>query len=325
LAGAIRLPKIMLAADLRKTLGILDKIVESEQDVVRVDAEELQFAEPLPLCLLAAQLNTLSSIGKSAAVERVRPEVAKRLRRMNVLGEWLEEKSFARLMAKEMNQLQVCWAANIKDADQIANTLAEKIIRFVPGEFAAAKQEFERDSVRVPLAYVITELMDNALTHGRGKGYSDAAVWIAAQYYAAGDLVRLAVVDNGCGFLRSLGDHPAVDPKHHSVAVRKAFDPGVSCNKEVGLFTDALNMGIGLTISRDIAIKSNGAIWAGSGDAWVANPGHETEKASRIPTWSGSMLNLELHRAGLISFNFRELFARYERQPSAKPKINFLF
>jgi len=265
-----------------------------------------------------------SAQGQTAAVERVRPEVAERLRRMNVLGEWLEEKTRARYKAQSMNTLQVCWVSSQDDADTIANQLADAIVQFVPPEFLQADNAFTRDTVRTPLAYVITELLDNSLTHGRGKGFAQASVWIAAQYYSAGDLIRLAVVDNGCGFLKSLESHPAVVPKSHSVAVRKGFDAGVSCNKEVALFTDALNAGIGLTISRDIAIRSGGIVWAGSGDAYIGDPGRETETIGRIPYWQGSMLNIELHRRGLIAFNFRDLFSKYERG-AAHPGIRFLF
>jgi anti-anti-sigma regulatory factor len=322
--SVLRLPHLMLAANVKGTLDLLAEMVASKDDVVRIDADGLVFAEPLPLCLLAAQLNRLSAQGQSAVIERVRPEVAERLRKMNVLGEWLEEKASARYRAESMNTLQVCWASSLKDADTIANTLADSIVTFVPPEYIEAEDSFTRDPIRMPLAYVITELLDNGLTHGRGKGFSHASVWIAAQWYEHGDLIRLAIVDNGCGFLRSLESHPQVDPKTHQVAVRKAFDPGISCNKEVGLFKDALNMGIGLTISRDITIRSRGTLWAGSGDAWITNPGHATEKSSRIPNWNGSMLNLELHRAGLLSFHFRDLFTQYQRE-SLGAEINFIF
>jgi anti-anti-sigma regulatory factor len=109
----IRLPKLMLAANVKRTLDLLDGIVGSDLEVVRIDADDLEFAEPLPLCLLAAQLNRLSAQGQVAAVERVRPEVAERLRRMNVLGEWLEEKTRTRYRAQSMSALQVCWATSL--------------------------------------------------------------------------------------------------------------------------------------------------------------------------------------------------------------------
>jgi hypothetical protein len=76
----------MLSANLKGPLDIVGGIVASKDEVVRIDADGLIFAEPLPLCLLSAQLNRLSSQGQSAVIERVRPEVADRLRKMNVLG-----------------------------------------------------------------------------------------------------------------------------------------------------------------------------------------------------------------------------------------------
>src|SRR5580704_14996684 len=107
----------MLAANVKGTLDLLGTMVSSKDDVVRIDADGLVFAEPLPLCLLAAQLNRLGMQGQSAAVERVRPDVAERLRRMNVLGEWLEEKARARYRAHSMDSLHVCWAGSAGDAD----------------------------------------------------------------------------------------------------------------------------------------------------------------------------------------------------------------
>jgi hypothetical protein len=314
----------MLAANIKAVLDVLLGISQSDSDRVQIDAHALEFSEPLPLCVLAVELNRLSRFGKTAVVEGLRPEVAERLRRMNVLGDWLEERSRVRPRNPSMYGLEVCWINSQDAADEAANSLADAIIRFVPADYGRARAEMEKDQVRTPLAYIITELLDNALSHGRGRGFTHSSVWIAAQYYREGDLIRLAVVDDGCGIYRSLESHPQVMPKTHAVAIKKAFEPGISCNREVGLLKDALNAGMGLTFSRDIALRSGGWVAAGSGDAWIKNPGAATETAAKLPLWQGSMLNLELHRAGLISFNFRDIFAQYER-PDASAKIRFLY
>lgn len=318
----VKLPKLMLAADLPRVMRSITAIDPMADDTVMIDAEELEFAEPLPLCLLAAQLSNLQRLGGKASIEKLRQPVADRLERMNVLRDWIEARPASRSPAHNFAALQVARANCIDDANDIANSLAQKIAQFVPPEFCHHNETMTRDGVVHPLGYMLTELLDNSLTHGRGKGFAHASAWIAAQYYSSGDLIRLAIVDNGCGFLKSLHDHSAVEPKNHMSAIRAAFMPGVSCNRSVGLVRDSLNAGLGLTVSRDIALRSNGAVWAGSGDAWIEQPGREEETAKRVQPWQGSMLNFEIHRAGLVSFNFRELFSKYPH-PGEVPPISF--
>jgi hypothetical protein len=310
----IELPKLMLAADLKSTLAVLTKILDCEDSVVRVNARALEFAEPLPMCLLAAQLHNLNRLGGVAEIFDLKPEVAERLRKMDVLDEWLKTHSAGRSRTSRMDTLQARIVTSQSDADSVANFLAERIADFTPAELDPSTDTLRCDRIEIPLAYMFSELLDNAVTHARGRGFLHANAWIAAQYYPQGGRIRVAVVDNGCGFLRSLESHPKVLPRTHEVAIRAAFEPRVSCNREVLLFDDSLNQGIGLTISRDIALRSGGLVQAGSGDRWISNPGRSEESVDRITYWQGSMLNFELHRAGLISFNFRTLFAQYQRE-----------
>jgi len=319
---AIKLPKLMLAADLPRVMQCIAQIDPAARGRLLINAEELEFAEPLPLCLLAAQLTNLHRVGGTAAIERLRKPVAERLERMNVLRDWISTRPASRSREHNFSSLQVSCATCIDDGNEIANTLAERIAAFAPAEYCQQNDRMTRDGIVVPLAYMLAELVENSLTHARGKGFGHAEAWIASQYYSTGDLIRLAIVDNGCGFLKSLHAHSSVQPKIHMAAIRAAFLPGVSCNRNVGIVRDSLNAGLGLTVSRDIAIRSGGAVWAGSGDTWIAHPGREDDTAKRISSWQGSMLNFEIHRAGLFSFNFRELFARYGH-PGKAPSLSF--
>lgn len=312
----------MLAADMPRVMKLIAAIDPMAETTVVIDAGQLEFAEPLPLCLLAAQLSNLQRLGGRATIERLRRPVAERLERMNVLRDWITSRPPSKSPAHNFSGLQVAQASCIDEANVIANSLAERIAKFAPAAFCQQNSSMTRDGIVHPLGYMLTELLENALTHGRGKGFGHASAWIAAQYYPSGDLVRLAIVDNGCGFLKSLHGHSAVQPKNHAAATRAAFIPGVSCNRSVGIMRDSLNAGLGLTVSRDITIRSGGKVWAGSGDMWIAQPGREDDAAKRISAWQGSMLNFEIHRAGLISFNFRELFSRYDH-PAEVPSLSF--
>lgn len=322
---SIVLPKIMLGADTRRVLQILQhaRDLAAENDIVHIDAIDLEMAEPLPMCLLGCLLHDIRRIGGTASVENLRQEVAERLKRMDVLSEWLSTRKHTKYSSESVYTLQARIVTSIEDADATANALAEAIATFAPPEYSQ-DGSITRDGVSVPLGYIFTELLDNAMTHGRGKGFGHAAAFVAAQYYQHGDLIRLAVVDNGCGFLKSLESHKAMHDKSHATAIRTAFVPGVSCNKDVGLFTDSLNAGLGLTVSRDIAIMTEGSVAGGSGDAWLNQPGLEKkEMATRIPFWQGSMLNLELHRRGLVAMNFWRLFDKYHKS-NERLNIRFL-
>lgn len=52
----------------------------------------------------------------------------------------------------------------------------------------------------------------NALSHARLDGRAHCKAFVAAQYYERKDLVRLAVVDDGCGFRATLSPrHPKLN------------------------------------------------------------------------------------------------------------------
>lgn len=93
---------------------------------------------------------------------------------------------------------------------------------------------------------------------------------MAAQYYKdvqTGGRVQVAVVDNGCGFLATLLNHPALPEKTHDAAIRTALRPKVSCNRDMGPFGESVNEGVGLTTTVRISKATGGAVHIVSGDA----------------------------------------------------------
>src|SRR5262245_35440152 len=108
-----------------------------------------------------------------------------------------------------------------------------------------------------PVGYVLTELLDNSLNHGRSHGFAHASAWVAAQYYPSGDLVRVCVVDEGCGFLKSLRGSPALKQNSDSGAILAALQAFVSSKRDVGVFRDAVHQGIGLTVCRDLCAAAS--------------------------------------------------------------------
>jgi len=172
------------------------------------------------------------------------------------------------------------------------------------------------NSVFYPLAYVFTELIDNALRHGRGRGFSHASVCLCAQYHPPLGLIRLAVADDGCGFLATFQGRSDVQVKSHAEAIRTGFKPYTSSKRDVGLFSDTQHQGLGLTICRDLALRSAGSVAVVSGNSWITNPETKDEKSRGAPFWQGAVVSVELRLPALNTVNFFEITGRYNPDPN---------
>lgn len=146
----------MLAADLPRVMNCIAAIDPLSDTIIVIDAEELEFAEPLPLCLLAGQLSNLQRLGGKASIEKLRKPVADRLERMNVLKDWIEARPASRSKVHNFSALQVAPAGCIDDANAIANSLAHGIARFAPAEFCRQNDRLTRDGIVHPLGYMLT-------------------------------------------------------------------------------------------------------------------------------------------------------------------------
>jgi hypothetical protein len=316
----IRLPKLMLGDNLPQLIRIAAAITDEYSPIVECNAERLVTAEPVALCILAASFGQLESRGQLARVRGLRPEVRENLERLNVLADWLRESSSPARAPSDSSHsvLRACRVESPTQAEQIANALSREIAAFIPSDdvHAIAEDDPALTRYRVverPLHYLITELLDNSMNHGKAGGFSHARAWVAAQYFRTGDLLRVAVVDNGRGFLQSLESHPNLTPKSHENAIRLAFRPFVSCFKDVGVFSDATHQGLGLTICRDLCLRANGDIGAASGSAWVTTPAMSSERSIKLtPGYQGSIVMMTLHRRAITPGSLGDILRRYQ-------------
>ncbi len=322
----IRFPRLMLGGNLPQLISISAEIEDTGARLVEINAADLITAEPVALCILAAALARLERRRQRAIVRNVSPRVKEALERMDVLAPWLREAE-DNDRGPPQAPIQARRVSSIKEANAIANALARAIASFVPEEDLAALLEDDPDlrryrAVEQPVGYVMTELLDNALSHSRAGGFRHSSAWIAAQYYPAGDLMRVCVLDDGCGFLRTLREHPKVVPKTDLVAVEAAFQPFLSCKRDVRVFRDSTHQGIGLTVCRDLCLLAEGSIQAISGRAWVRNPGSgRAVRANLKPGYQGAILNLEFHRRAITPGSVGEILKRY--QPDENLPIRF--
>lgn len=187
---------------------------------------------------------------------------------------------------------------------------------------SALQQSQRYKAVTFPLAYIFSELIDNALRHGRGRGYDQASVWLSAQYHPPRGLIRLAVADDGRGFLKTFQGRDNLRVRSHADAIRAGFRPFTSSKRDVGLFADTQHQGLGLTICRDLAHRSEGSVTVVTGNSWITNPEIEGEQSRVAPFWQGAALGVELQLLALNTANFFEITSRYNPDPDLPIQFN---
>jgi len=208
------------------------------------------------------------------------------------------------------------------DANTAANTLSEHIASFVPQDLRTALLHDEYGAriyhaVQPALAHVLSELLDNVFSHAANQEFIDPIAWVAAQYYPDGDLMRVAVVDDGCGLLGSLRNIVEAAPRNHFEAAVAAFTPFVSSKSTPNIYAERRHMGIGLSVCRDLCQKLDGRIYSVSGNAQLINAGVEgREERKLVKYFQGTIISLEFHRQAASNRTLRDALDTYAKTPS---------
>ena len=306
-----RLPSRVYLYTIGDVVAIYRNIISSGEDTIEIDASDVEYIDPFGICMLAAVVNKLNEADISIAIRGVDPNVFEYLRRMDFLKQCRMDKKPSREGTRKNltdRLVEVHRITDRREIDRSAARLAQAVIGGItdirlddtPDEMSGKS---EVDQVEHPLRYVFNELIENALTHGRGKGFNKASAWVAAQYYPSSGKMRLAVVDDGCGFLESLRNHPELPEAAHAAAIKTALKAKVSRNRDVDLTDDSVNQGVGLTVVREIALRADGCLALVSGDAWLADfPGNQ-RKQRTVSDWQGVGAYVELQRSRLQGIN----------------------
>ena len=202
------------------------------------------------------------------------------------------------------------------DSDAVANRLADAMTGALTdadpaGRIEAKSGKNQYEKFRHPIWYSLSELLENSLTHARQKGNLRACVWVAAQYYEKTGVVKMAIVDNGCGMLATLEGHDKLPEKTHHAAIRTALIPRVSCNRDGTLYNTQGNQGVGLTTTARIARAARGALMIASGDSYAHS--HNPRIGGRLPNegyWQGVSVGFHCHRRDLPSVRVGDLMPR---------------
>lgn len=329
------LPRHLTASTCGHVTKFCQSLTESIADKIVIDASRLQAADSFGLCLAASILQQITAKGQEVIIRDTPEDQLRYLASMDFFANagiqmsGIGGRKTQRGRTTELLELRVVEIS--KDVDRIARELAEATVGRIPGlKNPGVIDEMsgytERDKLEIPLQYVFIELLENSLTHGKKHHRSSSRAWIACRYDKARDRINLSIVDNGCGLRTSLAGHPAIKDDSDIAAITAAVQPRVSSNRDLGIRIvghDSINQGIGLTICRDIALRSRGLMHMVSGN------GHAMFQKSAMPdrtrsiyAWNGTAVAIELERAALRKLKLNELFLPYQEQSTGgKPRF----
>lgn len=326
-----KLPSSVGVLGAQTLIDLIDAIDHSPEENIELDATRTRFVEPLGLCLLACAGKRWVNSGRKVEFVGLDDNLRRYLERMDVLDHCgVEERPTVLRADGSARLVEVTRISKTSDIDSVALKLAKATVGEVPNiepdrDIEGMRIESEFDNLTYGISHVLSELMDNSLSHGRRAGYTQAEVWVCCQYFPKRDTLRLAVVDDGCGLLNSLRSHPKVREKQtHEHAILTAFQPGVSCNKEVGLEgVESSNLGMGLTICHALTRAAGGNMWVGSGDTFARNPDGGADHYVRSTAgWQGLIAVSELARASLRGVKVARIVNAY-RPADAAPPLRF--
>ncbi len=307
------IPSFLWAADLNGALAFCNEVVANANNPVVCDASHLKFVDPAGLCLLAVTCNKLSITGKRLELLNVPKEILGYLARMDLFkacGIEFAENFVRHDKASDLVEIsRVESRATIELlADKIAFALAGRTPDFDPNAKPDEMSGYlPHEHVSHPLRYIFSELLENSLTHGAVPGYRGTNAWVAAQYYPKKDIIRLAVIDDGCGFLGSLIKHHKLPEKTHEAATRLALLPRITRNPDYYLRPqDTANQGFGLTVVKEVVLNSRGSMQIISGDCRLRLTANR-EYAHPASGWGGVILALELSRKYLRQLKIHEI------------------
>lgn len=306
LDGVIQLPR-GLGADTPKALFSLCAKIRAADEVVALDASHLDYIDPLGMATLRALVEEVIRT-KPVVIHFLSRSLTSYLARMDFFKdldiEGVDLSGIGNRQNRSASLLEITKVTEHHQAEVVASRLATALTgrltqspQDAPASEMTGRNEF--DSYRAPIEYALKELLENSLTHARREGRINAAVWVACQFYPKLNLVRMAIVDNGCGILATLREHPELVERTHKRAIEAALKPRISCNRgAMARVFGVENQGIGLTTTAEIARVAGGGILLATGNAV-----HETRSGRQFELedecWQGVSIGFHCDRGRL--------------------------
>lgn len=303
---AIYFPRSLSASDPKALFDLCNQITSRPGDVV-LDASELVFIDPLGLATLRATLESQPD-GKCVFVRYMLDQITFYLVRMDF---------FQGLNVEGINEdarnsggepFKCVELIKVDDQDQ-AESIASRLVQAMTGRaYDADAEASEFDSCLRPIEYALKELLGNSLSHAKREGGAGSSVWVACQHFEDSDTVRIAIVDNGCGFLATLKSHESLKEATHMNAIQVALVERVSCNRGpiLAYESESQNQGVGLTTTARIAEAADGHLIIASGDACL-HTATRSEFCLKTSPWGGVAIAFSCRRDKLPHVNIPSL------------------
>ncbi len=320
----VLMPSFFCAKSASDAVAACESITDSAEHVAVVDCSQLKYVDPFGIAMLGATFHLVQLQGRQIQVLNLSANLQGYLTRMDVfkdvklVGDYPVAVGTRHDRSTELVELTCLDDKNQVDdaAFRLAKTIVGQLDGIDPNEPPDEMSCMNTaDRLAEPIQYALSELLENALTHARRGGYPSSKVWVASQYYRRSGAIHLGVVDDGCGFLRSLEAHPSLKHKRDHEAILLALQPRVSCNRDQWLNQpDSVNQGVGLTTTARMAQKSGGRMVIVSGSAMHDTSGR-TGGLSSGAYWQGVAIALECQRKRLPEVRIRELLPPYDAKP----------
>lgn len=312
-------PKYLTGTSLKDVLIFCNQVAQDNNEEIICDAEQLKFVDPFGLCALVATKERITDKKKHIRIINISDDVGRYISRMDAFKTCKTE--HVETFTRHNQQASLFEVTRLDQASEI-ESVADRLAIAVVGQIPEMNFDEPADDMTgytpsacltKPMKYIFSELLENALTHGRRHGYSKSSVWMASQYYPKAGKIRLAVVDNGCGLLATLQRNPELTENTDIGAIKTALLPKVTCNPAFGINgVECVNQGIGLTIVKDIGERCAATMQFVTGNGSVQiTPSHSTSNYIEHG-WRGTIINMVVSREKLKSINIHEVIQQYQ-------------
>lgn len=162
----------------------------------------------------------------------------------------------------------------------------------------------ENENLEEYLTYSIRELIRNVVEHSRSE-----KIWIAGQYWPyKGNVVEIAILDEGVGVKQTLSEHPGIRVKGDEDALLLSLEPGITGNQFAWAMEEDIwrNSGYGLYMTSSICQKGgNFIICSGSKGLIIDEDGCKTVDTSYKGT--AIRMRIEVSKIGELQEVLSEL------------------
>ena len=188
----------------------------------------------------------------------------------------------------------------------------------------------EDEEIADAIRYSLIELLRNVVQHAVSK----IGAVVIGNYFPLAGQVDVVVADFGCGIRAAMNERYQEISDDYK-AVKFALQPHVSGTFQRGAYESmASNAGLGLFFIKEIATRSSGGLFLGSGSMLAALRGNPDGSSSRryitskFHGWPGTLALLQLKRGNIEEFGdllqrCREIAAEVRRDPS-ELKLDFI-